>query len=242
MGERRRKTPIISGTRPRPLDVVVLDGLEIDPDHGELLRYMGYPAGVTPPERVARQIDLAVEASREHLRPRATYSLYEVIRQDKRSLTLGNQATFKGAIGQYLRGARYAAVFLATAGKEIVQFAEDTFRSGNSLGGFILGAIGSRIAEGAVEAIVEHLRGCVLPGDALTLRYSPGFCGMNLDQQRLIFELVETSAVGVELLPSLLMKPIKSVSGILGVGPAEEIEAYGSACDRCPLLDCNMRR
>ena len=228
--------------KPRPFDVVVLDGLKIEIDRAELLRYLGYPAGATPPARVEKQIVRALESSRKHLRPRATYSLYEVTRQDKRSLTLAGEATFKGAIGQYLQASRFAAVFLATAGEEIVQFAEDTFRSGNSLEGFVLGAIGSHVAESAVEAIVAHLRGGLLSGESLTVRYSPGFCGMNLDQQRLIFELVEASSVGVKLLPSLLMKPIKSVSGILGVGPVDEVQTYGSACDRCTLLDCNMRR
>jgi hypothetical protein len=46
----------------------------------------------------------------------------------------------------------------------------------------------------------------------------------------------------VELLPAMIMKPVKSVSGLVGIGPREAVMAYGNPCDRCPAVDCRMRR
>jgi hypothetical protein len=93
-----------------------------------------------------------------------------------------------------------------------------------------------------VERLVDHLRARIPDGTALTLRYSPGYCGISLKQQQKLFRLVPADRIGVELLPTMIMKPIKSVSGLIGIGPAPAIKAYGNPCSRCPLKDCAMRR
>jgi hypothetical protein len=48
--------------------------------------------------------------------------------------------------------------------------------------------------------------------------------------------------VGVTLTDSYFMRPLKSVSGLIGLGPAERVLAFGSPCDRCELYNCAMRR
>jgi cobalamin-dependent methionine synthase I len=124
----------------------------------------------------------------------------------------------------------------------VILLVEEAMRSGDPLAGLIYNAIGSELVEAAADRIAADLRGRLHPGEALTLRYSPGYCGMSLSQQRTNFRLIEAGDIGVELLPTLIMKPIKSVSGLIGMGPQEAVEAFGNPCDRCPLLDCRMRR
>ena len=226
----------------KPLEVVVLEGLEIEPDPAETRRYMGYPVAAVPFSRVEERILEAIRISRGAMRPRGTYSLYSVTSRAERSLTLGGKVKFTGAIGDYLGHAERAAAFLATAGEEIVELAERAMRSGDALGGLVLNALGSQVAEAVVSRLVEDLRRHAAPGEALSLRYSPGYCGISLAQQQTIFRLVEASKVGVELLPTLIMKPVKSVSGLIGIGPESAVKAYGNPCDRCNYLDCRMRR
>lgn len=226
----------------KPELVVALDPLEVEPDPAEISRYLGYPAGATADAGVRERVLRAIEDSRGKLRPRGIYTLHEVVSQDRRSLTLADGATFTGPIGEFLGGARRVAVFVATAGPEVVRMTEEAFASRDTLGGLIYNALGSQVAEAVVERILDDLRGQAGPEEALTLRYSPGYCGISLEQQRTVFRLVEAQRVGVVLLPTLIMKPVKSVSGLVGVGPREAVAAYGNPCDRCPLLDCRMRR
>ncbi len=223
-------------------DPVALHDIHLEPDREEVVRYLGYPKGAAPDRRVLERVDAAIEAAWSRLRPRGAYTVLDVVASDRRSLTLHGGARFAGAIGDYLGAARRAAVFVATAGAEIVRLAEEALRGGDVLGGLIHGAIGSQAAEAAVDALIEDLRARIGPDKALSLRYSPGYCGMSLAQQRTIFGLVDARAIGVELLPTLIMKPLKSVSGLVGIGPAEAMGAHASPCDRCPLLDCKMRR
>ena len=221
---------------------VILDRLEIEADVEGVLRYLGYPASSEAATRIRERVEEAIRAARGALRPRGTYSLYPVISTSPDSLTLEGNVTFRGEIGEFLGQANRAAVFVGTAGPEIVAMAEAALSKRDIVGGMAFDALGSWLAEAAVEKIVEDLSGRLQPGESLTLCFSPGYCGVSLAQQRLIFRLVDAAAVGVELLPTLIMKPVKSVSGLIGIGPAQAVKAYGNPCDRCPELDCKMRR
>lgn len=222
--------------------LVVLEGLEIEPDRQEALRYLGYPAGAPLEPRVAARLEQAAGEVRGRVRPRGLYRRYRVLHAEPHRLELAGGAVFRGRIGEFLGEAEQAAVFLATAGPEIVEMAETAMRAGDRLGGLAYHALGAALAEAVVERIVERLRSELGPDQALTLRYSPGYCGISLAEQRTLFELIEAARIGVELLPSLIMRPVKSVSGLIGIGRAERVQAYGNPCDRCPLEDCRMRR
>ena len=65
---------------------------------------------------------------------------------------------------------------------------------------------------------------------------SPNLAFYNIDGEW------DVENVGVQLSKSCLMHPLKSVSGLIGIGPADEIEDAGSPCDRCELYNCGMRR
>jgi len=150
---------------------------------------------------------------------------------------------FKGAIGEFLGPIDYLAVFIATAGPEVEALATQKMREGDTIAGLIINAVGSERAEAAELAAIDDLRSrTAQTGRGLTLPYSPGYCGMAITEQRTLFSVVSGDAVGVSLTPECLMRPIKSVSGLIGIGLAHAIEYQGSPCDRCELKHCNMRR
>ncbi len=218
------------------------DRLEIAFDSEETLRFLGYPKGAGPRADVRGELTRAFEEARGLVRPRGAFALYEVAAQDRRTLTLEGGVTFHGAIGEFLAASARVAVFVASAGPEIVRRAREAWTAGDLLGGWIWDALGSQAAEGAADALTARLRPRLREGEELTLRYSPGYCGMDLAEQRLIFDRVDAGAIGVSLLPTLLMEPVKSVSGLIGVAPRERVEAYRSPCDRCAKDGCHMRR
>ena len=65
---------------------------------------------------------------------------------------------------------------------------------------------------------------------------------MSLTEQTKLFSLFDQANIGVTLTAECLMRPLKSVSGLIGLGLAEEVEQFGSPCDRCELHNCDMRR
>ena len=207
----------------------------------DILRSLGYPQEATPPAQVVRSTKQILAKARSWLQPRGTYSLYAVTRQTAHSLKIGG-ATIAGNIGEILHGAERVAVFMVTVGSEITRRAEARCRAGDAFAGLALDAIGSWAAEAAAEALMKQLSSQLRRGESFTLRYSPGYSGMDLKQQRTLFELAPAGSVGISLLPSLLMQPLKSISGIVGLGPREVVGIHLSPCERCPQIGCHMRR
>jgi cobalamin-dependent methionine synthase I len=165
---------------------------------------------------------------------------------DRRSVRLRARSgviEFRGAIGEFLGPVGSVAAFIATAGGELERRASDALKRGDHLTGLVYNAVGSERAEAAAATVLEELRDQLADrGLAPTLPYSPGYCGMALSEQQNLFALFDGETVGVTLSKSLLMQPIKSISGLIGVGPAADVRQHGSPCDRCELWTCQMRR
>jgi hypothetical protein len=59
-------------------------------------------------------------------------------------------------------------------------------------------------------------------------------------EQHALFALLPPQFCGISLGESALMHPVKSVSGIIGVGPEVKYSDY--LCDVCNVSDCTYRR
>ncbi len=207
----------------------------------EIHRYLGYPREAAPAPRVAEQTDQALAEAWPCLNPRGVYAVYDVASRTAHSLKL-DETTISGNIGEYLEAAGRVAVFAVTVGEEISRRAEAAAKNGDAFSAWVTDAAGSWAAEAAADALMARLRRHLRDEEELTLRYSPGYCGMEIGQQRKLFELVRADAIGVTLMPSMLMHPLKSISGLVGLAPKEAISQYRSPCDLCPRTGCPMRR
>ncbi len=207
----------------------------------EIHRYLGYPREAAPAPRVAEQIDQVLAEAWPCLTPRGVYAVYDVASRTAHSLKLVD-TTITGNIGEYLEAAGRVAVFAVTVGEEISHWAEAAAKNGDAFSAWVTDAAGSWAAEAAADALMMRVRHHLWDEEELTLRYSPGYCGMEIGQQRKLFELVQADAIGVTLMPSMLMHPLKSISGLVGLAPKEAVSQYHSPCDLCPRTGCPMRR
>ena len=93
----------------------------------------------------------------------------------------------------------------------------------------------------AVERVADRLQAAVAERAAagglhLTNRYSPGYCGWPVSDQQKLFRLLPPDFCGVRLSETSLMQPIKSVSGLIGLGERAVFNDY--TCERCDLESC----
>jgi hypothetical protein len=231
----------LASTQPR-----VISHVTVPIDRDEVRRYLGYPRGARPTSRIDAALNQWIDDASRLAQPRAIYQVFRVADASRRHLLLLTSAStveFAGAIGEFLGPVTHVAVFIATAGPAVERRAADLLRQGDGLGGLVVNAVGSERAEAAEAAIIEQLRVEVgRTGQALTLPYSPGYCGMAITEQRQLFGILDGSRIGVSLTEDCLMTPLKSVSGLIGIGPASPIQEQGSPCTRCELHSCAMRR
>ncbi len=232
-------------TRPASKPTQLLRDIPVEIDRAAVLRALGYGRGRGPDGKVARLLDDLIGQGREMLAPMAAYRIEPVAAIDDARVELADGSRFRGQIGRFIGRAECVALFVATIGPELERTSQDRMHAGHLLEGAVLDAVGSD----AVEQVADFVSRCVLdaaadmdPAWETTLRYSPGYCGMHLTQQRPLFDALDAAAVGVRLSDVCLMQPIKSVSGLIGIGPAGAIEDIGNPCRFCGKSDCLMRR
>ena len=74
---------------------------------------------------------------------------------------------------------------------------------------------------------------------SITNRYSPGYCVWHLKEQKSLFSLLPAEYCNITLTDSCLMQPIKSVSGLIGIGANGKQKTY--LCSICELSHCLYR-
>jgi len=128
--------------------------------------------------------------------------------------------------------------FLATVGPALEARVREHLDAGRFLEGVLLDAAGSV----AAEAVCDRVQTTVEDGAAGSARFSPGYCGWALEAQRGLFSLLDAVAVGVRLRPSLLMEPLKSVSGVVVAGAPDDLRPELAECRACDARGCTRRR
>lgn len=144
-------------------------------------------------------------------------------------------------IGRQVSGIESAAVFACTAGSMISDLSKASMQAGDLIQGYILDTIGSVVVEKAMDVIQQRLSEAEeSQGRKITNRLSPGYCGWHISEQHELFSLLPWNFCGIRLSESSLMLPLKSVSGIIGIG--KKVKRLEYPCKICDKQKCFRRR
>jgi hypothetical protein len=112
----------------------------------------------------------------------------------------------------------------------------------------MLDGAASEGAELAAQVLEQEYIRYLVSGDTpirgmSALQFSPGYCGWHISGQRKLFEFLQPAEIGLELTDSYLMRPLKSVSGVIVVGPREifDFKDDFDFCDECDTRSCRER-
>jgi len=207
---------------------------------GEILEILGYPENLGP-GRVRNWVLEGLEDVRARARPEAVYRRVPVELSGGCILVDGRLPLESKMLKKVFRPCTHALVFVSTLGPKVDELIAGVEEARVSEA-FVLDAIASHMAEKVADRVERELTGALEPGEGATLRYSPGYCDWPVDGQRMVFSVVDGGRIGVSLTGYCLMKPRKSLSGIIGVGPRDQVARTGNACNFCKRLDCDHRR
>jgi hypothetical protein len=144
-------------------------------------------------------------------------------------------------IAKQFRQATKLVVFACTAGPGIRERYDAYTADGDYLKAFFVDTLGTVAVEKAMDKIHDYIRHHYLQeGLHGTNRYSPGYCGWSVREQHALWSFLPTEYCGIRLTDSACMQPIKSVSGIIGLGPHARTNPY--SCSICELDHCIYRR
>ena len=192
---------------------------DLELDRNEIYVNLGY-RGVTPEEHIIHIVDDIISYANEICHPEVGFEFFEQLNINRHFVTINDIPMKTGhVIAGYMIPASIIAAFVVTAGQEYDDYLHKLKQEGDILTQFFADAIGSEIAESSVRYVSQQIN---KKADELELMvtnsYSPGYCGWHVREQKQLFSLLPENPCGIKLNDSSLMHPLKSVSGISGLG------------------------
>lgn len=233
-----------------------MESFDTCPEHhvqdAEYHRLLGWPRNHVPGDRARELASWARAWYAEHGRP-WIYLRQVGLQADAESLQLDGVSFGSEKLRQHLlaHGAGSAVLLAVSAGRECEEHARQLWNEGRPDEYFFLEIFGSAV----VEDLVARLNGrlCNLAGAEGLMaipHYSPGYTGWDVAEQNKLFALIAhglaKSLPGpLEVLPSGMLRPKKSLLAVFGLAPATaERRAANPAtpCESCGFMPCTYRR
>ncbi|MFH2038226.1 MAG: hypothetical protein ABIJ65_02200 [Chloroflexota bacterium] len=177
----------------------------------------------------------ALEGARFLLEPQVFLRKLSIRSLRHEKLELEGGITLKGEwISQQLAPAESIYAIICTVGQRIETEASRKMDT-DILMGLALDGVGSAGVEALATLVCKQIEDQAADaGLQTTVPFSPGMLSWSVDEgQPVIFKILAEINNLVELTPSFLMRPRKSLSMLLGVG--KELGVKGSTCDYCAM-------
>lgn len=151
-------------------------------------------------------------------------------------------------LGKIINSCSSLAIFAVTLGDKVSNEISKLFAQNDLALASMLDSAASESAEMAAEELESHYRSLLdksgqLISSSGIMRFSPGYCGWDISGQKKLFEALRPDEIGIELTGSFLMRPLKSISGVIVAGAREifEFDDNFAFCAECSSHSCRER-
>jgi len=226
------------------IKVEFLYDLQVDIREKEVLRLLGYKRkGAEPMGQVKEILKDAVKEGHKLVQPKAVYTWVKVEEVNGASLLEGGLRLGIGSGIRSWKGAEYLAIALCTIGSELENKVSGLFAQKDFALALMLDSIGSV----ASESVADHVNYLIcqranLLGVRVGHRLSPGYGKWELQDQRVLFSILPSEKIGVQLSEHCTMIPQKSISFCVGAGKGIDRERKINPCRHCSMESCQYRR
>jgi len=210
-------------------EAVFVRDIPIPISREEILRLLGTGAHETRlGAGTMKMVHQAERLGRELIKPQGVYRILE-----------GDQLIELS----HLRGSNQAGLALCTIGSELEKKVKELMTTGYEPEGYVLDAVGSVAAEATADALNAKICHWAAAHDLVARpRFSPGYGNWSLEDQRTIFRLLPAEQIGIQLNPSCMMIPRKSISFAVTFQKETGENKLENPCERCRLENCPFRR
>ena len=220
---------------------------EAKPDQDAILETQGVPPGRELTEDVKALLEKATDLFLEFSKPRVVISNIAI--PEFEAVYEGQGSNEKDTpLDEIFRKADSLALFAVTVGERLTQEIDTLFKTNEFALGSMLDSVASAGTDKAAESVENRYFDLLSEIGKITtskgiLRFSPGYCGWHMSGQKRLFEFLRPEDSGITLLDSFLMKPLKSISGVLVAGDKEMFlfdDSY-PFCSECRSRSCQER-
>jgi hypothetical protein len=208
---------------------------ELRADRSEALRYLGYGKNA-PDEAVLELLDSCEKELLSSCQARACWARVPVSFPSEHSVDLGFGPIESVSLAKHLKGCHSALLFAATIGIGADRLVARWSRLRPSRSA-VLDALGSSAVECWCDDVEREL---TKDEEKHCDRFSPGYGDFPLHHQKDLMHCLDMGRLlGISLSDSLLMKPAKSVTAVIGLGASAR--TCGNKCMFCEKKNCIYR-
>ena len=214
---------------------------QIDIKTGEVLELLGYNIDAPDPH-VTDRIEYLIKTAYKKIEPTAGFIILKKNSHTKIEIKLRDTVfNINNLLSSNVKNAEFIALFMCSIGNTIEKESSELMDKNEMLDGYIMNLIGSVSAESVADNLHNHLR-LVAENEGLNItnRYSPGYCNWDVNEQFKLFSFFPPHFCNITLTDSALMSPVKSVSGMIGIGKDVKYRSY--LCDSCNDVNCIYRK
>ncbi|MFZ1519974.1 MAG: vitamin B12 dependent-methionine synthase activation domain-containing protein [Ignavibacteriaceae bacterium] len=208
----------------------------------KIIKLLGYNAD-TVPEPVIEAISSIIEQLPSKVRLQSGYKIFNPRKVNLQGdfFSIDNRTFNCGKIiYSSLKKSDTITFLISSIGEEIENWSKYFMYNEEMLKGYLIDKIASELVEQLADKtqllLEDELKELELKA---TNRYSPGYCGWSVADQQKLFSLLTPEFCGVTVNDTSMMKPIKSVSAVIGVGKSVEKKNY--ECSICEIDFCYKR-
>lgn len=150
---------------------------------------------------------------------KASYDFFDVKNNDGKNIIIGTETFVSESFCSLVKNCSKVALFAVTIGSKLTEKRQAFIDSNEIYNALVYDAVGSEIAEEGAE-YMHYFLGKVAAskgGCIMKRRFSPGYSDMSLEMQKKVFKLLTPEVIGIQLSPSCLMTPEKSVTAFVGI-------------------------
>jgi hypothetical protein len=213
--------------------------LDLIYDVDAVLRGQGADAAILRARRpgLVKVAEKAKQDSFSLLNPKVVYQEFKVDEvQHERLLLQGGQRIDSKLLTQQLAAANRVIVILTTIGMELEERVSKIWDE-DMVYALALDGAGSAAVEALANAACLYFEKVAADEEMqISMPFSPGMVDWSVsDGQPQIFQLLGEAGSTVQLTPSSIMIPRKSLTMVMGIGA--ELKASGRTCDFCTMRE-----
>lgn len=144
----------------------------------------------------------------------------KISQNDGETISVSGNLMFRSKkLSAFLRNCREVILMGATSGSAIMEAIRDKTGRNDLTAAVVYDATASEMTDGALEWIMQYMNQA-LRREGKTLlprRFSAGYADFALENQKIIYEKLQMDKFGVQINPSYILIPEKSVTAITGI-------------------------
>lgn len=206
-------------------------------DRNEAIRYFNAPST----DKLAGQIvDLAYLKLRNSIRAKSVWRIFDCLLTNNEVILPACNIKFQSKqLVDLIKDCTQVVVFAATLGSEV-----DIALRRLAINDIAQSAAAQAVCAALIESYCDEIEEEILlglNGKYLLPRFSPGYSGWKLEDQRMILKILECDKkIGLTLTDGFMLAPVKSVTAIIGI--SEKKNMHQDKCKICENKNCQIRK